>query len=42
MYAERYMGWTGKKNEIFEPHWINASMIERNMNENKLEKFRKN
>ena len=34
------MGWTGVRDEIFEPHWINASMIERSLNENGLENFR--
>merc|ERR1719419_2060760 len=40
MYAERYMGFNGVKDGILEPHWINSSMVERNMNENKLAKFR--
>ena len=40
MYAERYMGFEGTTDFIYEPHWVNASMIERNMNENGLAKFR--
>ena len=35
------MGFTGEKDTILEPHWVNASMIERNMNENKLANFGK-
>ena len=38
---DRYMGFTGEKDTILEPHWVNASMIERNMNENKLANFGK-
>ena len=34
------MGWSGSKDEIFQVHFINGSMIERNFNENKFEKFR--
>ena len=41
MYSERYMGWTGEKDEILEPHWVNCSMIERYINENDMEGFTK-
>ena len=42
MYAERYMGFTGKDNELItDPHWKNSSMIERNYNENKFANFGK-
>ena len=31
------MGWTGEKDEILEPHWVNCSMIERYINENQMQ-----
>ena len=37
----RYMGFNGEKDTILEPHWVNASMIERNMNENQMANFGK-
>ena len=35
------MGFNGEKDTILEPHWVNASMIERNMNENQMANFGK-
>jgi len=39
MYAERYMDYTGVTDEILQPHWKNASMIERPILENDMEHF---
>lgn len=40
MYAERYMDYTGDDDELTQMSWVNASMIERPINENEMEKFR--
>jgi len=40
MYAERYMDYRGIDGEQQEMHWKNASMIERPILENEMEKFR--
>lgn len=40
MYAERYMDYTGVENEELQMHWVNASMIERPINENDMTYFR--
>ncbi|CAG5099345.1 Oidioi.mRNA.OKI2018_I69.XSR.g16466.t1.cds [Oikopleura dioica] len=39
MYAERYMDYTGEADEIMQPHWKNASMIERPILENEMQHF---